>query len=162
MNKSYKPLASDIIITKIGVYIMYKKILLPTDGSGYAEQEVDRVTKLIADDGEIIIISVAGKFVSGAFQGRSRVKKANERMKKEAEDAVKNMSKLFDDSLKVKTMVKIGIPSEEINKVAAEEEADLIVISASGKSGLHKFLIGSVAEKVLKTAEIDVLLVHNS
>ncbi|MBQ7927371.1 MAG: universal stress protein [Methanobrevibacter sp.] len=141
---------------------MYKKILLPTDGSGYAEQEVDRVTKLIADDGEIIIISVAGKFVSGAFQGRSRVKKANERMKKEAEDAVKNMSKLFDDSLKVKTMVKIGIPSEEINKVAAEEEADLIVISASGKSGLHKFLIGSVAEKVLKTAEIDVLLVHNS
>lgn len=162
MNKSYKPLASDIIITKIGVYIMYKKILLPTDGSGYAEQEVDRVTKLIADDGEIIIISVAGKFVSGAFQGRNRVKKANERMKKEAEDAVKNMSKLFDDSLKVKTMVKIGIPSEEINKVAAEEEADLIVISASGKSGLHKFLIGSVAEKVLKTAEIDVLLVHNS
>ena len=162
MNKSYKPLASDIIITKIGVYIMYKKILLPTDGSGYAEQEVDRVTKLIADDGEIIIISVAGKFVSGAFQGRSRVKKANERMKKEAEDAVKNMSKLFDDSLKVKTMVKIGIPSEEINKVAAEEEADLIVISASGKNGLHKFLIGSVAEKVLKTAEIDVLLVHNS
>ena len=141
---------------------MYKKILLPTDGSGYAEQEVDRVTKLIADDGEIIIISVAGKFVSGAFQGRNRVKKANERMKKEAEDAVKNMSKLFDDSLKVKTMVKIGIPSEEINKVAAEEEADLIVISASGKGGLHKLLIGSVAEKVLKTADIDVLLVHNS
>ena len=40
---------------------MYKKILLPTDGSGYAEQEVDRASKLIADDGEIIVLSVAGK-----------------------------------------------------------------------------------------------------
>ena len=38
---------------------MYKKILLPTDGSTYATQEVKRVTNLIDDDGEIIILSVA-------------------------------------------------------------------------------------------------------
>ena len=44
---------------------------------------------------------------------------------------------------------------------AVKEGVDLIVISASGKSGLHKFVIGSVAEKVLKDSEIDVLLIHN-
>ena len=59
---------------------MYKKILLPTDGSGYAEQEVDRVTKLIADDGEIIILAVAGKLTSSAFQSRKNVKKAIEEL----------------------------------------------------------------------------------
>ena len=140
---------------------MYDKILLPTDGSGYAEQEVDRVTKLISDDGEIIILSVAGKITSGAFQGRTKVKKINARMKKEAEEAVKKMEAKFDSSLNVKSMVKTGFPAETINRVAEEEGVELIVISASGKSGLQKFVIGSVAEEVLKKADIDVLLVHN-
>ena len=141
---------------------MYNKILLPTDGSGYAEQEVDRVTKLIADDGEIIVLSVAGKLTSSAFQSRSKVKKVNERLRKEAEAAVKSMTAKFDDSLNVTPMVKTGFPAETINQVAEEEGVELIVISASGKSGLHRFIIGSVAEKVLKTSDIDVLLIHNN
>ncbi|MBQ2654647.1 MAG: universal stress protein [Methanobrevibacter sp.] len=140
---------------------MYKKILLPTDGSGYAEQEVERVTDLIADDGEIIILSVAGKLTSSAFQSGKKVRKLNERMKKEAEAAVKSMEKMFDDSLNVKTMVKTGFPADTIVEVSEELDVDLIVISASGKSGLHRFIIGSVAEKVLKNSDKDVLLVHN-
>jgi nucleotide-binding universal stress UspA family protein len=141
---------------------MYKKILLPTDGSGYAEQEVDRVTKLISDDGEVIVISVAGKITSGAFQGRTKVKKLNARLKKEAEEAVESMAAKFDSDIKVKKMVRTGFPAETINEVVEEEGVELIVISASGKSGIHKFVIGSVAEKVLKTSTIDVLLIHNS
>lgn len=141
---------------------MYNKILLPTDGSGYAEEEVDRVTKLIADDGEIIILSVAGKLTSSAFQSRKKVKKVNERLKKEAEAAVESMAAKFDDSLNVKKLVRTGFPAETINEVADEEDVELIVISASGKSGIHRFIIGSVAEKVLKTSDIDVLLIHNS
>lgn len=141
---------------------MYKKILLPTDGSGYAEQEVERVTKLIADDGEIIILSVAGKLTSSAFQSRKKVKKLNQVLKKEADTAVAKMEKLFDPSLNVKTMVKTGFAAEVINEVAEEENVDLIVISSSGKSGLHRFILGSVAEKVLKNADVDVLLVHNN
>ena len=141
---------------------MYKKILLPTDGSGYAEQEVDRVTKLIADDGEIIILSVAGKLTSSAFQRIKNIRKVNEVLKKEAETAVENMEKLFDSSLNVKTMVRVGFAAEVIIEVAKEENVDLIVISASGKGGLHRFILGSVAEEVLSKADGDVLLVHNN
>ena len=129
---------------------MYKKILLPTDGSGYAEQEVDRVTNLISDEGEIVILSVAGKLTSSA------------RMKKEAEEAVKRMEKMFDSSLNVTTRVETGFAAEKILEVCDEIGADLIVISASGKGGLHRFIIGSVAERVLKNSDIDVLLVHNN
>ena len=71
------------------------------------------------------------------------------------------MKKRFDDDINVKTKVVVGFPAECINEVAEQENADLIIISSSGKSGLHKFIIGSVAEKVLKTSEIDVLLVHS-
>lgn len=140
---------------------MYKKILLPTDGSGYAEQEVQRVTNLISDDGEIIVLSVAGKLTSSAFQSRKNVRRVNQGLREEAEDAVKKMMELFDDSINVTPMVKTGFPAETINEVAKRENVDLIVISSSGKSGLHRFILGSVAEKVLKTADIDVLLVHN-
>ena len=140
---------------------MYDKIVLPTDGSGYAEQVADRVTKLISDDGEIIVVSVAGKLTSSAFQSRKNVKKVNACLKKEAEDAVEHMVSILDDNLNVKKVVKTGFPAEEINDLAEKENADLIVISASGKSGLHKFIIGSVAEEVLKNSNIDVLLVHN-
>lgn len=140
---------------------MYDKILLPTDGSGYAEEEVDRVTKLISDDGEIIVLSVAGKITNSAFRSRKKVQNLNARMKRESEAAVKKMVAKFDDDLNVKPMVKVGFPAETINQVAEEEGVELIVISSSGKSGLHRFVIGSVAEKVLKTSDIDVLLIHN-
>jgi nucleotide-binding universal stress UspA family protein len=140
---------------------MYKKILLPTDGSTYADQEVERVEKLISEDGEIIVLSVAGRLTSSAFQPRRKVKKVNEKLKKDAHRYVDNMAAKFDDSYNVKKMVVTGFPAETINKVAEEEGADLIVISASGKSGIHRFVIGSVAEKVLKNSNIDVLLVHN-
>ena len=49
--------------------------------------------------------------------------------------------------------------AHEILEAAAEEEADLIVLSTHGRSGLSKMLIGSVAEQVLRTAQVDVLAV---
>lgn len=140
---------------------MYKKILLPTDGSGYAEEEAERVTKLLAEDGEAIVLSVAGKLTSSAFQSRSNVKKVNRGLYKEAEESVEHMLKQFDDTVNVRGMVVVGFPAETIIDVANKENVDLIVISASGKSGLHRFILGSVTEKVLKTSEIDVLLVPN-
>lgn len=140
---------------------MYKKILLPTDGSTYADEEVERAANLLADGGEVIVLSVAGKLTSSAFQSRSNVKKINKGLRDEAEEAVNNMVKKFPESIYVTPMVKVGFPAETINQVAEDEDVDLIIITSSGKSGLHKFFIGSVAEKVLKTSEIDVLLIHN-
>lgn len=140
---------------------MYKKILLPTDGSTYADQEVERVENLIADDGEIIVLSVAGRLTSSAFQSRKKVRKVNEKLKKDAQRYVDNMAAKFSDEFNVKKMVLTGFPAETIKEVADSEGVDLIVISASGKSGLHRFVLGSVAEKVLKNSDVDVLLVHN-
>lgn len=138
---------------------MYKRILLPTDGSGYAEEEADRVVNLLADGGEVIVLSVAGKLTSSAFQSRSNVKKMNRELYKEAEESVEHMLAHFDDTIKVRGMVVVGFPAETIIDVANRENVDLIVISASGKSGLHRFILGSVTEEVLKTTEVDVLMI---
>ena len=140
---------------------MYQKILLPTDGSTYADEEVERASKLVADDGEVIVLSVAGKLTSSAFQSRSNVKRINKGLYKEAEDAVKHMVKKFPKDIKVRGIVEVGFPAEKIEEVAMREGVELIIISSSGKSGLHRFILGSVTEKVLKTSDIDVLLVPN-
>ena len=84
-----------------------------------------------------------------------------EKLKKDAQRYVDQMASKFDDRFNVTKMVLTGFPAETIKEVTQNEGVDLIVISSSGKSGLHKFVIGSVAEKVLKDSEVDVLLVHN-
>ena len=140
---------------------MYKKILLPTDGSSYADQEVERVKNILAEDGEVIVLSVAGLLTSSAFQSRKKVKKVNDKLKKDAQRYVDNMAAKFDDNVTVTKMVVRGFPSDAINEVANNEGVDLIVISSTGKRGLHRFVLGSVTEKVLKNSEVDVLLVHN-
>ena len=72
------------------------------------------------------------------------------------------MAAKFDDSLNVNKMVLTGFPAETIKQVTEDEGVELIIISASGKSGIRRFVIGSVAEKVLKNSDIDVLLIHNN
>jgi nucleotide-binding universal stress UspA family protein len=140
---------------------MYKKILLPTDGSEYSVREVERATKLLAEGGEIIVLGVVIEIRKTAFHRSKDVERTNKESVKEAEANVKAMKELFDEGIKVRTLVKKGFPSEKINEVAEKEDCDLIIIASSGKSGLHKFVLGSVAEKVLKDAEKDVLLIHD-
>lgn len=141
---------------------MFDKILLPTDGSEFSENEVERATKALADGGEIIILSVASKLAATTpFQSKKNIARMNEGFLKEAHENVDRMAKRFDDDVNVRKMVITGLPADTIVDVAEKEDVDLIIIAASGKSGLHKFFIGSVAEKVLKSTERDVLLVHN-
>lgn len=141
---------------------MFDKILLPTDGSEFSEFEVERAVKALSDNGEIIILSVAVKLEpTTPFQSKKSVDNLNKGFLKEAHENVDRMASRFDDRVNVKKMVVTGIPSDMIVEVAEDEDVDLIIISSSGKSGLHRFFIGSVAEKVLRNSEKDVLLVHN-
>jgi nucleotide-binding universal stress UspA family protein len=53
-----------------------------------------------------------------------------------------------------------GVPWEEINAVAAEVHADLIIIGTHGRRGLARALLGSVAENVIRTSTMPVLVIH--
>jgi nucleotide-binding universal stress UspA family protein len=60
--------------------------------------------------------------------------------------------------LNVRTVVKTGIPSEEILKVADNENADLIILGYSGRKGLSRIIAGNVARDVGKSAKAPVLV----
>ncbi len=62
----------------------------------------------------------------------------------------------------VQTLVRTGKPFNEINQAAAEEKADLIIISTHGYTGLKHTLLGSTAERVIRHAPCAVLVVRKS
>ena len=64
-------------------------------------------------------------------------------------------------NIKVIPDIRKGQPYEEILKEAADRTIDLIVIASHGKTGLHKYFIGSVTEKVMNEAKCPVLLIRS-
>lgn len=62
----------------------------------------------------------------------------------------------------IKTITSVGVPAEEIVRVCTEEKVDLIVVGTHGWTGLRHMLLGSVAEKVLRTSECPVLVVRGA
>ena len=60
----------------------------------------------------------------------------------------------------MKAILRDGVAWEEVNAVAKEIDANLIVIGTHGRRGLARALLGSVAENVIRTSTIPVLVIH--
>jgi nucleotide-binding universal stress UspA family protein len=67
------------------------------------------------------------------------------------------VSLVSDGSVPITTVLADGVPYEAINRIAAQKNADLIVINLQGKGLLDRALIGTTAERVIRTATIPVL-----
>ncbi len=66
---------------------------------------------------------------------------------------------------KVTVMCKVSVsenPADEIIKAEVEVNADLVAMSTHGRSGISRFAIGSVADKVLRGGTVPVLMVRAS
>jgi len=65
-----------------------------------------------------------------------------------------------DAGVTVTSLLRDGVPWEEINAAATELGADLIIIGTHGRRGLARALLGSVAENVIRTVTIPVMVIH--
>lgn len=66
----------------------------------------------------------------------------------------------LEPNVQVIREVKIGYPSDEIQRYAVEQKVDLIVIGTQGHRGLSRILLGSVAEKTVRIAKCPVMTIH--
>jgi len=141
--------------------MMYKKILVPTDGSEFAKKAQQHSLFLAKVSGaEIIAVSVTeNNFVNG-LPLDDEVYQLNQILKERSEENLKEFDKLNEDDLKITHVIREGSPAKVILEVAKEEEIDLIVMGSSGKSGFDRFIMGSVADKVVNSAKCAVLVVH--
>ena len=140
---------------------MYKKILVPTDGSEFAKKAGKHALFLSKVSGaEIVAVSVTeNNFVNG-LPLDDEIYQLNQILKERSEENLKEFDELNDDDLKITHVIREGSPARVILEVAQEEDIDLIVMGSSGKSGFDRFIMGSVADKVVNSTKCAVLVVH--
>jgi nucleotide-binding universal stress UspA family protein len=140
-----------------------ERIVVGTDFSDLAESAVDQAVELAELVGAAVTIVHAyelpmlslpdGVVVSTAEVATGLTENAAKRLKASAE-------RQKDSKVSIGTVLRMGAAWDELNAIAADEQADLIVVGTHGRRGVSRALIGSVAERVVRTATVPVLVLH--
>lgn len=138
-----------------------KKILVPVDFSEHSEYALEVAAKLAREhDSEIVVYHMMGLNDSVLTREESnQVFEAIYHMKLAEKHFAEFLDKDYLKGLKVTDTVKNYKDFSEVNDVAKEIEADLIVMGSHGSSGLSEIFVGSNTEKVVRYSEFPVLVV---
>ncbi len=148
---------------------MYQKILLPTDGSKFAENAAKHAIWIASRSGaEIIVLNVIETSSLVGLPAEDLIVKIKEMLKEEGRRSLERISEMISQSedeskiedVKITQKTEEGSPAESILKTIENEDIDLVVMGTSGKHGLDRFLLGSVTEKVVRSSKCPVLAVH--
>ncbi len=150
---------------------MFKKILLATDFSENARVAFPWAAELARSTGSAILlvhaleddlVATAPVFAGYMHPEVLDLGRYRQEFRKAAEKALKTAAEEFEkEGVAVEPhLVEGGKPSQAIVEAANRLEASLIVISTHGRSGLAHMLIGSTAEKVVRSARCPVMTVH--
>lgn len=169
---------------------MYQNILFPTDGSDGAEAALDHaVEQASTDDATLHVLFVAkdefgpsgmietehegverSEMVGGEELERERAEASKTGMTSESPESWgsvhehgRRIVESVADSVTgvpVETAVLSGQPHKRIRDYADEHDVDLIVMGTHGRTGVDRYLLGSVTEKVVRTADQPVLTIR--
>lgn len=137
---------------------MIDSVVIATDGSESVERAVDVALDLARRfDATVHALYVidAGDVDSSPSQLREEFREA---LADRGEDALSTVRERTDGD--VVATIREGRPAAEIAAYAREQNADLVAIGTRGRHGEHRFLIGSVAERVVRTCPVPVLTVR--
>jgi nucleotide-binding universal stress UspA family protein len=149
--------------------IEIKKILVPIDFSPISLCVLNYATAVAKHFGaKILMLNVIPQewisemnAISPFVASMGSVDEFLERKKRDSIERIEEIIKgEGDEALFERGIVEVGIPVEEILRVAKEREIDLIVICTHGRSGLSHVFMGSVAEKVVRKSLCPVLSVR--
>lgn len=150
---------------------MYRRILIPLDGSSRAEEAIPHALCLASPgETEIHLLSVipdirdwTGFITYSPFHNQD-LREIAERTRKQQEQSMRaylDMTAwaLEDAGQQVQIHIVIGQPAESIIHMAEALGVDLIVMSSHGRGGVSRWVHGSVAERVLRGSRRPVLVV---
>lgn len=140
-----------------------KTILVPTDFSPPSEAALDRAVSYARAFGAEIILMHAYEIPVVGFPEGALVATAELVTELDAgarESLAREAASRAGSHVIIRTIVKQGDPATVIAETADEVGAGLICIGTHGRTGLSRMLLGSVAEKVVRTATVPVLTVH--
>jgi len=142
---------------------IFKKILVPTDGSKVAEKAVEAAIQFAKENGSSLVgLSVAEDIVQWAVIDGTAINYLhveNEIL----ENARTNVARLAEQAKSAGVpcevfTVKAIHPYEEILAHASRHHCDAIFMASHGRKGMERFILGSQTQKVLSGATIPVLV----
>jgi nucleotide-binding universal stress UspA family protein len=142
---------------------LYRKFLLATDGSESARKAADAAIELAQLSGaKIYAVGVIDRSIySSVPEDLEWEEEMYARFRELGEEAVSYVEETAKNAgLGVETILLEGHPAEEIVEFAEKNGIDLIIVGSLGKSGIERFLLGSVSEKVVRNAKVPVLVVR--
>ena len=141
---------------------MFKKILVPLDGSALAERAIEQVEKMAqGSSAEVLLLKVVPTPLGKAPEaGQMEESKAFAESVNQSTSYLEKIAARLDAiSIKSRILIPSGEPYAEILAAAHKEDVDCIVMSTHGGTALARVLLGSTAEKVVYTTKRPVLLI---
>ncbi len=135
---------------------MFERILIPLDGSPRAELILGQVAKILRrKDSEIILLRVVDLPAEGSPD-------AARRERAQAHQYVHGLAgRLASQGVRARSCIAEGPAAQAILDQAAQQEATLIAMTTHGRTGISRWLVGSVAEKVVRSSRVPVLLIRS-
>lgn len=137
---------------------MYQRILVPLDGSDRAELALPFAEELAAKLGsEIILLCVSD---SAEAEDYAKHEIYLEQITEVVKRAAKKLLTNPEQKVSIQSAVTIGLPAQEIVDYAEQVAVSLIIMATHGRTGVSRWALGSVAEKVMRASTRPVLLVR--
>lgn len=139
---------------------MYDEILVPTDGSKAADRAVEHAIDLAERyDARLHALYVVDANAYSTLEAGTDV--VISALEEEGEEAVSAVAEQAEAAgIETATEVQTGTVHRSIIDYADENDIDLIVMGTHGRRGLDRYLLGSVTEKVVRTADAPVLTIR--
>ena len=140
----------------------YRNIVVATDGSENSRKAISYGIELAKLSGATVhALYIVDTSAYSSIPMDAGWEAMYEILRKEGEKAVNQVKELGEATgVEVREVLWDGHPSTEIINFAENNNADLIVMGTLGKTGLDRFLLGSVAEKVIRGSKVPVLVVR--
>lgn len=140
---------------------MYERILIPTDGSEGAENAARHgiaIARAYGAHVDVLHVVDTRAYSSSLADIDALVREQEAHFKEAGEQAVETIRSLaVDVDVSADTRVETGIPHETILDYADDHDIDLIAMGTHGRTGLDRLMVGSIAERVVRTASVPVL-----
>jgi nucleotide-binding universal stress UspA family protein len=143
----------------------FHRIVIPADFSNSSEEAwalAQRVAESLGS--EVVLVHVFAElphYGDAPLGHTDTTGRAFETARKWTSEALEKMAaRAREKGIKVRTVMRTGVPHQEIVDVVTNEGADLVMMGTHGRSGLSRVLLGSVAERVIHFAPCPVLTVR--
>ena len=139
-----------------------QRILVPVDFSDSSLRALRHAVKLAAESGgSLVIVHVVPADYGWLGIGRDESRDLDRSLQRQAADRLRAFAdEHVGHNVAAELEVRIGRPAEEIVAAARESKCDSIVLSTRGLTGLDRYLIGSVADRVARLAPCSVVLMR--